>query len=576
MTTDTIDRWLEGFMQDCTRWNIVFAHLGDAFPESRAAIISRMESVVNVNDYLREPQPFVTLRLVSDLEELASGDAAGLGQLRERVFTDRDNGTRVVLLSRRPLIAFPNVPGSSVLRDAKLILPPSYLGDHEKGPGFGVESLVVGTPIEVVISQALRELGPEVCASVDAAVFEGAGDDMNRLASLEDAEMEALLSSGLVASDHGALTWAFSNAGPTIRASLEAVIAGMRGAQNSFPQVSTDCWALERLIRQALRSRARTVWGEQWKTELLSADLRGASLQRANVGAYVGAESVQDLRDPLEWLTLDEILLTRSNSGVGSLGVLDHMWNKLRTELLPIKDRIERSQLVRKHDVDITSRWAAVLSDRLSLSGSPSPEEALADAPLTQRELMKKLRADLSQNSRFSGDVEKDLMSIVTASVRFLAHTLDSRPNYAAELVDKKDAPLERVVQDAYKAFLDMSQLAGRAAIEVSSIGAGRADVVLYLDDGTRYITEVKRELDKAAKNDLEASYLAQTVAYQSANVPFGQLLVLDLTERDDPSIERLDRSMWVAHKRDEDGIVIASTVVTVVRGNRPTPSKRK
>ncbi|GAA3882591.1 hypothetical protein GCM10022381_26070 [Leifsonia kafniensis] len=85
----------------------------------------------------------------------------------------------------------------------------------------------------------------------------------------------------------------------------------------------------------------------------------------------------------------------------------------------------------------------------------------------------------------------------------------------------------------------------------------------------------MKRELKKSNKDSLEAMYLPQTVAYQAANVPFGQLLVLDLTKRNDPETERLDKSMWVAHKYDETGVVVASTMIAVVRGNRHTPSDR-
>lgn len=577
MTPEIVSGWVENLLQQCTRWNIVFVQLGDAYPAAREAILPRVDSAVHVSDYLLERETRGSLRLVLDVEELLLPGNWSLGRLRERVVADRDNGARVILLSRKPRIAFPNVPGSSVLRDAKLVPPPSYPVRAGVISGFGAEASSTGTPSEIVLAHALRELGEAACASLDSLVFED-GDDIHQLTTLEDPLQDALLSSGLVVSDDGLLSWALENPPRQIRQALSDVIAGMQNPQSEFTHVAADCWAIERLVKHALRSRAKALWGDKWKCELLDADMRATALSRATKGTYARAEAIDDLRDPLEWLTLAESLLVRASPQVGSLGVPAAMWKKLGTELLPIKDRVERSQLMRKHDQNVAHRWAEILSGRLSTSGSRSPDDviAIASASATQGEIMRAIRAELSENTRFLGDVEKDVMSLVTATVRFLAHTLDSRSDYTVPFTDRKDAPLERAVQDAFKAYLDMSDLAGRVEVEVSSIAAGRADVVLYLNDGKRYVTEVKRELKKASRGDLDAAYLPQTVAYQAANVPFGQLLVLDLTKRSGPETERLDQSIWVAHKRDAEGAVIASTVVAVVRGNRPSPSERK
>lgn len=252
------------------------------------------------------------------------------------------------------------------------------------------------------------------------------------------------------------------------------------------------------------------------------------------------------------------------------------MWTKLRGELLPVKDRVERSQLMRKSDADIAHRWASLLPQRLSTTGSRSLDDSLKLTTVTQRELLETLQTALGENPHLRGDVEKDLMSLVLATVKFLAHTLDTQPSYTAPFTANEDAPLERALQDAFKAYLDMSDLAGRSAVEVSNIGGGRADVVLYFNDGARYVTEVKREFRGTTPAELEAAYLPQEIAYQSANVPFGQLLVLDLTTGRPVASERIDRSVWVTHKRDTTGAVVASTVVAVVRGNRPKPSKRR
>lgn len=568
-----IDEWVDDLLQQCTRWNIVFVHLGDAYPLAREAIRPQVEEVVTVGDYLTRPSQEATLRLVSNVEELIEPGAATLGQLRERVIADRDAGVRVILLSRRPKIAFPTVPGSQVLRDAKLVPPPLY-GSADSWR-FGEEATNDGVPEDVVVAQALRELGEAACAGLDALLFED-GRESQELSLLDEALQEALMSAGMVVMVDGELQWALTDPHPRVRTALSDVIAGMRKLQTDFAHVSGHCWTVERVIKQALRARAKTLWGDDWRHELLGTELSKNAFLRANSATYPSAERLEDLRDPLEWLSLAETLDLRTSSGVGSLGMNQPMWDKLRSELLPVKDRVERSQLMRKGDVDAARRWSTLVSQRLSTTGSRSPAESFELATLPQRELLEALRTDLGQNPRLRGDVEKDLMSLVLATVKFLAHTLDEHPEYTAPFTSKEDAPVERDLQDAFKAYLDMSDLAGRSAVEVSSIAGGRADVVLYFNDGTRYVTEVKREFTRKTAAELEDAYLPQEVAYQSANVPFGQLLVLDLTSQRDAASERLDQSLWITHSEDADGAIIASTVVAVVRGNRPTPSKRK
>ncbi|MCS5732868.1 hypothetical protein [Herbiconiux daphne] len=402
------------------------------------------------------------------------------------------------------------------------------------------------------------------------------GREAFELTAIDELLQDALISSGLAYAVGDELRWAIADARPRLRAALGDVIAGMRRPQPDFPQISESCWTIERLVKQALRARAKALWGAAWGSELLGSTQSMTALTRARNASYAAAISLVDLRDPLEWLSLAEVLELRTASGVGTLGISEAMWAKLRIELLPVKDRIERSQLMRKQDVDLTRRWVSLLSTRLSTSGSRSMEESIASSVLPQREVVGRIRDELSDNPRFHGDVAKDLMSLVVATVRFLAHVLEERPYYAAAFSTRNDAPLERDLQDAFKAYLDMSDLAGRSAVEVSSIGGGRADVVLYFGDGTRYVTEVKRKFKHTTRPELEAAYLPQTVAYQLANVPFSQLLVLDLSDGRDVQLEHLDESIWVTHSRDSLGAVVASSVVAVVRANRPSPSRRQ
>lgn len=569
----TADSWMEELLQECARWNILFVHLGAAYPRAREVSAPRMDSVISVADYLEQSELDGTLRLVTDVETLLEPGAPSLGQLRERIISDRDGGARVVLLSRRPKIAFPTVPGSQILREAKQVAPPTHVED---GTGsFGSEATAEGVPLDVVIAEALRELGEVACAAVDAFIFED-GRDEHDFRLVDEHVQEALLGSGLVVRNVDELDWSFGDATALVRSILSDVIAGMRRPHSDFGALSKSCWMVERLVKQALRARAKTLWGDSWGSELLGDELSKTAFERAANSTYASAEAVHELRDPLEWLSLGETLPLVGESSVGNLGVPKRMWSLMSSELLPVKDRLERSQLVRKGDADTAQRWADLLSQRLSMSGSRSHAEALSTAPVAQRDLLKKVHADLEENPALRGDIEKDFMSLVHSTVKFLAHVLESRPSFTAAFSKNDDRPLERELQDSFHGYLAMSDLSGRSAVEVSGIGGGRADVVLYFNDGTRYVTEVKRELKRAGRLELERAYLPQTVSYQAANVPFGQLLVLDLTSGRDAALDRLDQSLWVTHQRDDQDVVISSTVVAVVRGNRPTPSKRR
>jgi hypothetical protein len=108
-------------------------------------------------------------------------------------------------------------------------------------------------------------------------------------------------------------------------------------------------------------------------------------------------------------------------------------------------------------------------------------------------------------------------------------------------------------------------------AVERIDIALGRADVIVTF--GTiRYLIEIKRELADSTPGSLEEKYLHQAAEYSNTNVPFGQLLVLDLTPHPDGA-PRLDESVWLARHRPPGATKDRMVVVGVVAGNRLTPS---
>jgi len=220
-----------------------------------------MDDVQSVRDYLAQPNLGPALRRVTNLEHLLERDAPTLGQLRERVNADRDAGSRVILLSSRPRISFPTVPGSQVLLDAKLVAPPCYsIGDLD---GFGAEVVAEGVPIDIVLAEALRELGEVACAELDALVFED-GRERHDFRSIDEPVKDALLSSGLLVPEADGHSWNFADAATLVPTGLADVIAGMRRPHIDLGQLAVHCWTAERALKQALRARAKALWGDAW------------------------------------------------------------------------------------------------------------------------------------------------------------------------------------------------------------------------------------------------------------------------------------------------------------------------
>ena len=117
---------------------------------------------------------------------------------------------------------------------------------------------------------------------------------------------------------------------------------------------------------------------------------------------------------------------------------------------------------------------------------------------------------------------------------------------------------------------LERAVLVLLVAVEVADVARGRADVTTTFGS-LRYVTEVKRELRDASREHLEAAHLAQTSEYGGANVPFGQLLVLDLTPHPHGA-PRVDERVWLAKHRPPGSSTDRFVVVGVVTGNRRTP----
>jgi hypothetical protein len=194
------------------------------------------------------------------------------------------------------------------------------------------------------------------------------------------------------------------------------------------------------------------------------------------------------------------------------------------------------------------------------------------------RNLREQIIARLSDNPAFEGETRAAVIALTDHMLTFLLDRYDrggpvlpGRPNILRKLSKDDARPLEEELQWEFYAWVATSaQFAGRAQCEMSSVATGRVDVIVRIGSIT-LSTEVKRELENASEASLQ-KYVPQAAAYSGSNVPFSQLLVLDLTDHAS-GVPPLADLVWVVEHTAAPDASSQHVVGSVAPGNRPTPS---
>lgn len=84
-------------------------------------------------------------------------------------------------------------------------------------------------------------------------------------------------------------------------------------------------------------------------------DLEAKVLERARNDNSPDASSVSDLRDPLEWLSLGELLKVVEKSGF--IGADALFWRRFGADVIPIRNRLSHMRLIRKGDRETALAW---------------------------------------------------------------------------------------------------------------------------------------------------------------------------------------------------------------------------
>jgi hypothetical protein len=190
------------------------------------------------------------------------------------------------------------------------------------------------------------------------------------LAALTAREFEAVEGAGIARVIDQNRAWSLNQRLGELRESLATTLAAHVTTPRDLHSAVEGLWTIERSVRRAVRARALQHWGSKWRRQVLQGDLGGRVLERATESAYAAAKSLAELRDPLEWLTLGELLSVRERSEIGDLGVERYLWKQFATTILPIRNRITHMRLLQPQDSAEVTKWRRVLDRKLIIDGS--------------------------------------------------------------------------------------------------------------------------------------------------------------------------------------------------------------
>lgn len=323
-----------------------------------------------LGDPLGGPNPLLLASFGTDILEAADPGAA-LGMARESVLRLLDEGRDVCLVSAAPRIAFPQCPGSSLLEDAYVFHPDSAARSARDSAGENADDLRIW-PADVdaeLLDRVIDSLGLDVLACLDYLLFDLQQVQGIALELVSNGEWEALRGSGLVSIDIDRSTASFDIAPAALMPRVAEAISRSLGVQASYPQVATTLVDIERRLRRCLRVWASAAFGDKWKGQALVGNQGDRVLDRVTADVGMRPPSVRALRDPLEWLSLGELLEIVQTAGWAQrLGHEREFWIRFTNEVMPIRNRISHMRLLRRGDLERVRYWCLALSRTLDTS----------------------------------------------------------------------------------------------------------------------------------------------------------------------------------------------------------------
>ncbi|WP_157719698.1 hypothetical protein [Microlunatus sagamiharensis] len=345
--------------------------------------------------------------MIDEFEVIAAeGDEETLTRLRPAINVYREAGARVLLISRYPASRFPRVSGNSIVHDCQNISVTTYSIEHarafldrrgiseldaqarlhqhadgsaalletfseiETSEGSGNQKRERATSaIYSVAISAFKEVGPEVCAWLESMVFE------QRAFSCTQSEVPPEVSEALLGAGIARVTVGPSDQIELLPRSSREVWEAALGdfleqcidPLESWRQLAGEIFTLERLLRQALAASFRAEYGDVWAGQVLESRTESILAQvRRDVSPH--ATSLNDVRSPLDWLTLESLLELGEEQVIslpGLVGMTRDQWSNLRFQVVSIRNRFAHMRISRLRDLETVRSAVKLLQLRI-------------------------------------------------------------------------------------------------------------------------------------------------------------------------------------------------------------------
>lgn len=350
--------------------HVVLAPVGVAFSNLYESFVQCGDVQCSVGEVLSmEALPEQSIVVITDIERLDRRAADGPtleGPLRARAHRMMEDGCSIILLSKYPRIRYPDVAGSSLLDDARDYHPKNRAVEPSDHGLCALPAWVTDLNELDFMTQLVSELGTPLVARLDQILFESLLQPNDAISNLSAPERDALWFAGLLKPCGDSFTWSIPAALGVLKEGIANCLAMALEPPNDLAHGYECLWRIERRIRACLRAKAVALWGAQWKESLLDPGQRSRVVELAGEVAYPGVNKLNIIRDPLEWLTLGELLSLREDKQkIGDLGLPTIYWRRLKDEVVPIRNQISHMRITRPGDLTRLREWDLLLTCQL-------------------------------------------------------------------------------------------------------------------------------------------------------------------------------------------------------------------
>jgi hypothetical protein len=216
-----------------------------------------------------------------------------------------------------------------------------------------------------VLRRTIEELGAELSATLDYWVNEIGSPSIPR-SELTALDCDALRSAGLTTvelddtGDIALLPYSLRLWQP-FREELRAFLDGICEPTESWVQAVHGLFFVERMLRAVAKDQLIAAFGAGWKQRAISDAMVEELLRKANQDRDIAVKRLGELLNPLEYLTIAELLaLCRSLRPVAD-ALSDRLLSKMELDFVQVRNRVMHMRLLRSGDGELIRSYVRQL-----------------------------------------------------------------------------------------------------------------------------------------------------------------------------------------------------------------------